>query len=209
MDYLASVSRNNVDDLRAVEYGTRFGDLTPLGQQETSRWFVASWVRFCPERFREDSYWRAGWEFGSTNVCAEHNCLLTWCCPKCSVVRRGVFDNRESKHFDPRTCHSCGFNFTATPTVAATAEQTATQKRIDALREAGAGWNRFEDAVRCLTACRADTDAGRYLSPFRLPVAPEVTLAVAGEALDALDTCLLYTSPSPRDLSTSRMPSSA
>ena len=27
--------------------------------------------------------------------------------------------------------------------------------------------------------------------------------------LDGLDTCLLYTSPSPRDLSTSRMPSSA
>ena len=27
--------------------------------------------------------------------------------------------------------------------------------------------------------------------------------------LDLLDTCLLYTSPSPRDLSTSRMPSSA
>ena len=26
---------------------------------------------------------------------------------------------------------------------------------------------------------------------------------------DAIDSCLLYTSPSPRDLSTSRMPSSA
>ena len=29
------------------------------------------------------------------------------------------------------------------------------------------------------------------------------------EGLDARDICLLYTSPSPRDLSTSRMPSSA
>ena len=30
-----------------------------------------------------------------------------------------------------------------------------------------------------------------------------------GESLKELETCLLYTSPSPRDLSTSRMPSSA
>ena len=31
----------------------------------------------------------------------------------------------------------------------------------------------------------------------------------SGLSVDALDGCLLYTSPSPRDLSTSRMPSSA
>ena len=31
----------------------------------------------------------------------------------------------------------------------------------------------------------------------------------AGPTHDGLETCLLYTSPSPRDLSTSRMPSSA
>ena len=30
-----------------------------------------------------------------------------------------------------------------------------------------------------------------------------------GDLLDDINTCLLYTSPSPRDLSTSRMPSSA
>ena len=32
---------------------------------------------------------------------------------------------------------------------------------------------------------------------------------IVDSAPGALDTCLLYTSPSPRDLSTSRMPSSA
>ena len=32
---------------------------------------------------------------------------------------------------------------------------------------------------------------------------------VADEALSSMPPCLLYTSPSPRDLSTSRMPSSA
>ena len=32
---------------------------------------------------------------------------------------------------------------------------------------------------------------------------------VTKEELAAMDACLLYTSPSPRDLSTSRMPSSA
>ena len=41
--------------------------------------------------------------------------------------------------------------------------------------------------------------------------ATTTTLATTGSALigSALTTCLLYTSPSPRDLSTSRMPSSA
>ena len=33
--------------------------------------------------------------------------------------------------------------------------------------------------------------------------------APGGLTLDSLQSCLLYTSPSPRDLSTSRMPSSA
>ena len=49
-------------------------------------------------------------------------------------------------------------------------------------------------------------------------VTGELTASDRGEALRQLDrkgsqpvrvTCLLYTSPSPRDLSTSRMPSSA
>ena len=35
------------------------------------------------------------------------------------------------------------------------------------------------------------------------------TLADLKSAMEAFDACLLYTSPSPRDLSTSRMPSSA
>ena len=38
---------------------------------------------------------------------------------------------------------------------------------------------------------------------------PEVNRALFAETLDIIRTCLLYTSPSPRDLSTSRMPSSA
>ena len=39
----------------------------------------------------------------------------------------------------------------------------------------------------------------------------KVTVLCVGkpESVEALKTCLLYTSPSPRDLSTSRMPSSA
>ena len=35
------------------------------------------------------------------------------------------------------------------------------------------------------------------------------TLFTSGLGYSAINTCLLYTSPSPRDLSTSRMPSSA
>ena len=37
----------------------------------------------------------------------------------------------------------------------------------------------------------------------------KVTVAGTGKVLTQLYNCLLYTSPSPRDLSTSRMPSSA
>ena len=37
----------------------------------------------------------------------------------------------------------------------------------------------------------------------------DAVLAIAKEAGHSISTCLLYTSPSPRDLSTSRMPSSA
>ena len=53
----------------------------------------------------------------------------------------------------------------------------------------------------------ADTDAGITYADFTT-----ATLAYSGLADDSLDGykyCLLYTSPSPRDLSTSRMPSSA
>ena len=39
--------------------------------------------------------------------------------------------------------------------------------------------------------------------------AAEVYTPVSGEVIEANQACLLYTSPSPRDLSTSRMPSSA
>ena len=46
-----------------------------------------------------------------------------------------------------------------------------------------------------------------------IPTLPELSLLLAAFALGLvllkLGTCLLYTSPSPRDLSTSRMPSSA
>ena len=38
---------------------------------------------------------------------------------------------------------------------------------------------------------------------------PELVVAIAGDGRDRARLCLLYTSPSPRDLSTSRMPSSA
>ena len=40
-------------------------------------------------------------------------------------------------------------------------------------------------------------------------VANHAGVAIAAAQIDRLQRCLLYTSPSPRDLSTSRMPSSA
>ena len=37
----------------------------------------------------------------------------------------------------------------------------------------------------------------------------EIIKSILKDSLDNIEICLLYTSPSPRDLSTSRMPSSA
>ena len=68
-------------------------------------------------------------------------------------------------------------------------------------------------------------DATRVIQPFRLAAASEQPVGLAAGTLDGAVAlplvecltlehgrcfvCLLYTSPSPRDLSTSRMPSSA
>ena len=69
--------------------------------------------------------------------------------------------------------------------------------------------------VTVATEHRAVLDPCRYLQSLGfeltvLPVQPNglLNLEVLAAALRP-DTCLLYTSPSPRDLSTSRMPSSA
>ena len=52
--------------------------------------------------------------------------------------------------------------------------------------------------------------AQRSEGPHQLPVCQRLRRAACGVAVLPKDrTCLLYTSPSPRDLSTSRMPSSA
>ena len=48
------------------------------------------------------------------------------------------------------------------------------------------------------------------IDSFAACLAPETTVNVTFlPGTDPMETCLLYTSPSPRDLSTSRMPSSA
>ena len=54
----------------------------------------------------------------------------------------------------------------------------------------------------------SDPNTWEYLIDGLL-VVDDGRVKAAGEAHTLLPTCLLYTSPSPRDLSTSRMPSSA
>ena len=79
------------------------------------------------------------------------------------------------------------------------AEESATQENAE---EAEQVWEALEDAdedieIKAETLCRwGAARAGAIV------IAPVVGTA-------ALMACLLYTSPSPRDLSTSRMPSSA
>ena len=50
---------------------------------------------------------------------------------------------------------------------------------------------------------------GRGYDPLRLQIIPEQETPNVVNSFDFNRICLLYTSPSPRDLSTSRMPSSA
>ena len=50
---------------------------------------------------------------------------------------------------------------------------------------------------------------GRALGELGHPEGPTVNLDRVSHKITSLVSCLLYTSPSPRDLSTSRMPSSA
>ena len=64
-----------------------------------------------------------------------------------------------------------------------------------------------EDVVKPAEMSKSDIAGGIYLRPDMT----RVTHPDGSNALDVTNftSCLLYTSPSPRDLSTSRMPSSA
>ena len=75
-------------------------------------------------------------------------------------------------------------------------------------------FNRFEDRRLLATfavTSNADIGAGTLRDAITIanitPGADEIVFA--SNVTGAINTCLLYTSPSPRDLSTSRMPSSA
>ena len=75
----------------------------------------------------------------------------------------------------------------------------------------GGSWVAAHEGGRREIRCPAD---GRLVAEIdeSTPVDTEAAIAAARAAFDDgawPGTCLLYTSPSPRDLSTSRMPSSA
>ena len=56
---------------------------------------------------------------------------------------------------------------------------------------------------------RRNAGSGDLNQLVDIPTGGTVTYNVSGRPLENAESCLLYTSPSPRDLSTSRMPSSA
>ena len=63
--------------------------------------------------------------------------------------------------------------------------------------------------VSVLNGCKKSTpEPAEPGSPNEAPVTAEPANA-STDPIEAATSCLLYTSPSPRDLSTSRMPSSA
>ena len=73
-----------------------------------------------------------------------------------------------------------------------------------------ASWlSRAEDSW-FLAVCEARPDLLRSDTPDAAALAARAaTRAAVAAAIESLDTCLLYTSPSPRDRQKSRMPSSA
>eukprot|EP00831_Metopus_contortus_P026753 TRINITY_DN2267_c0_g2_i6.p3 TRINITY_DN2267_c0_g2~~TRINITY_DN2267_c0_g2_i6.p3 ORF type:complete len:105 (-),score=22.73 TRINITY_DN2267_c0_g2_i6:93-407(-) len=70
-----------------------------------------------------------------------------------------------------------------------------------------------------ITKATTYEDAERWIKELRAHSEPNINILLVGNKLDIVQNnpglrqvdkaCLLYTSPSPRDLSTSRMPSSA
>ena len=76
------------------------------------------------------------------------------------------------------------------------------------------GMPRLLEIMRALrdpeSGCPWDIEQNfKTIAPYTVEEAYEVADAIERENWDDLKNCLLYTSPSPRDLSTSRMPSSA
>ena len=67
--------------------------------------------------------------------------------------------------------------------------------------------------ILCTSGMKAHLHSGPQIMRCALLTNLSILLAIevgrTGKRGDAYSTCLLYTSPSPRDLSTSRMPSSA
>ena len=86
-----------------------------------------------------------------------------------------------------------GDEFTASVTVANQLEGDAITDQINVTAEADGGVEIIKAAPEGQT----------------IAVGKEVTVQFLCRATEQLGNCLLYTSPSPRDLSTSRMPSSA
>ena len=75
---------------------------------------------------------------------------------------------------------------------------------VDMIPDKNVAYVVIKKPVRILKAMQF----GTYWLDVRLPVSFKTTTSVTYEAL-VLATCLLYTSPSPRDVAASRMPSSA
>ena len=67
--------------------------------------------------------------------------------------------------------------------------------------------NLFESQLAALR--HVDQELGKVRLNQRLRALTQATVGVLPTLLTSVESCLLYTSPSPRDLSTSRMPSSA
>ena len=74
-----------------------------------------------------------------------------------------------------------------------------------------AAWNPSAKAKAAGASVKLDVSKMQYGQQIQVAWRKQPVFVVrhTKESLENIDSCLLYTSPSPRDLSTSRMPSSA
>ena len=70
--------------------------------------------------------------------------------------------------------------------------------------------NSFAEATLDFQWIHVDVEKAKKYSPFKAPIAHGfMSVSLLSKMLENLAVCLLYTSPSPRDRTRSRMPSSA
>ena len=126
---------------------------------------------------------------------AQKHCILA-----CLYVRLpGTYDDSDVQSYKPEDDVKCGFAFVRNDRKVLFVRPTLSCCRLDA----------YWLTSSMFTALAAERRGSEWFHPPFHEIKARYREEHFRYASDTTRTCLLYTSPSPRDLSTSRMPSSA